>query len=155
MSTCQDCFALPPPMVTIDSDKWPWPCQSLSSKPLKYQPDLTSSFIIFQNFRFIHIGQGGRAGFSWYWISALHWEAQHPLERDPKMASQSSQEEVMSLWQKAFKTSEFELSFRSNCSLQVGDARFAELLKPIKDLTQNWQVLALKFLCNRKLYFSP
>ena len=28
----------------------------------------------------------------------------------------------------------------------MGDARFAELLKPIKDLTQNWQVKIFRFI---------
>jgi len=31
---------------------------------------------------------------------------------------------------------------------EVGDARFAELLKPIKDLTQNWQVPLADILSN-------
>ena len=141
-------------MVTIDSDSdlniVKFLVQSLKNTNLIRQP---ASLFSKTSDSYTPIKGEGEV-FSRYWISALHWEAQQALERDPKMASQSSQEEVMFLWQKALTTSEFESSFRSNYSLQVGDARFAELLKPIKDLTQNWQVLTLSFPCNRNLYLS-
>ena len=32
------------------------------------------------------------------------------------------------------------MASQSQSQDEVGDARFAELLKPIKDLTQNWNV---------------
>ena len=104
-------------MVTIDSDSdlniVKFLVQSLKNTNLIRQP---ASLFSKTSDSYTPIKGEGEV-FSRYWISALHWEAQQALERDPKMASQSSQEEVMFLWQKALTTSEFESSFRSNYSL--------------------------------------